>query len=140
MKRIVLASLTLLAICLTGCAANVTTSKAPDADLTTLKTFYVKRLPADNRGIEKLISRRLQFMGHESSCGDLQTLPSGVDAFVTYEDRWNWDVTTFMSKLDIQVRDASTQSVLARGHSTRSSTKREAPQNMVLEVLEEVFR
>jgi hypothetical protein len=63
-----------------------------------------------------------------------------VDAFVTYEDRWNWDFSMFMSKLDIQVRDASTQSVLASGQSTRSSTKRVAPEDMVLEVLEEVFR
>ena len=140
MKRIAVASLMLLAIGLTGCVAHVTASKDPDADLTKLRTFYVKRLPADNRGIERVISRRLQLMGHESSCGDLQAPPSGVDAFVTYEDRWNWDVTLFMSKLDIQVRDASTQSVLASGQSTRSSTKRESPVDMVLEVLEEVFR
>jgi hypothetical protein len=140
MKRILVASLMLLAICLTGCVANITASKAPDADLTKLKTFYVKRLPADNRGIEKLISKRLVAMGYQSRCGDLQAPPSGVDAFVTYEDRWNWDMTMFMSKLDIQVRDASTQSVLASGQSTRSSLKREPPEAMVREVLVEVFR
>ena len=40
---------------LSACATNNAT-RAPDVNLTKLKTFYVVRLPEDERGIEKLIA------------------------------------------------------------------------------------
>jgi hypothetical protein len=60
----------LLPVLLLAACATVNSAKAPDADLGKLKTFYVARLPADERGIEKLIANRLKVMGYQSTSGD----------------------------------------------------------------------
>ena len=44
----------LLAAC-----ATLDSAKAPDANVKGLKSFYVVRVPEDERGIEKLIATRL---------------------------------------------------------------------------------
>ncbi len=115
-------------------------SKAPGTDLSMLKTFYVQRLPADTRGIEKLIAERLKMMGNTATSGDPAVPPSPVDAIVTYQDKWMWDITMYMIKLDIQVRDGKTGLVLASGESIRPSLQRKSPEGMVEEVLTNTFK
>jgi hypothetical protein len=124
---------------LTACASS-NSAHAPDADLHKLKTFYVARLPADERGIEKLIASRLTVMGYQCTAGDAQTPAAPVDAIVTYEDRWMWDLTMYMIKLDIQVHDAATGAILANGEVTRPSLQRKSPEGMVEETLGVVFK
>lgn len=60
-----LLALVLACAVLTGCASMQAT-KAPGTDLSKLKTFYVAKLAADERGIEKLISARLDTMGYQA--------------------------------------------------------------------------
>ena len=60
MKRVM--GMLLLILMLSACATNNAT-KAPDSNLSKLKTFYVVRVPEDERGIEKLIAARLTAMG-----------------------------------------------------------------------------
>src|SRR5271167_3856309 len=110
MKRIAIVSSTLLMLLLAGCA-TVNSAKAPDTDLAHLKSFYVARLPADERGIEKLIAARLSAMGYQSSSGDAQTAPTPVDAVLTYQDHWMWDLTMYMIKLDVQVHDGKSGAI-----------------------------
>jgi hypothetical protein len=124
---------------LVGCA-TVNSVKAPDADLTKLKTYYVARLPADERGIEKLIASRLESMGHPSTSGDAQTPPAKVDAVLTYQDRWMWDITMYMIRLDIQIRDGQSGAILATGQVMRPSMQRKSPEGMVEEVLKETIK
>jgi hypothetical protein len=126
---------------LTLCAcATVNSAKAPDADLNHLKTFYVARLPADERGVEKLISARLVAMGYQSSFGDAPVPPAPVDAVVTYQDRWMWDITMYMIKLDIQVHDGKSGAILANGEAMRPSLQRKSPEGMVEEVVGVIFK
>src|SRR5215471_18793724 len=96
-----------LVLLLAGCATNKA-SHAPDADLHKLKTFYVAKLPADDNGVEKLIAKRLNVLGYQCTSGDAQTPPATVDAVVTYQDHWMWDITMYMIKLDIQIHDGAT--------------------------------
>lgn len=138
MKRIIL-SLAIACIALTGCA-SMQANKAPNADLSKLKTFYVAKLPADERGIEGLIATRLSAMGHEAAAGASQTPPASVDAIVTYQDRWAWDITMYMIRLSVQIRDGQTGTILANGESMRPSLQRKSPEGMVEEVLTEIFK
>ena len=124
----------LLTAMLTGCA-SMQSSKAPGADLGHLKTFYVERLPADTRGIEKLIADRLVLMGYTATTGDAEKPASPVDALVTYQDHWMWDITMYMIKLEVQIRDGQTGLLLANGQSMRPSLQRKSPEGMVEEVL-----
>jgi hypothetical protein len=131
------AALALLA--LTACA-TVNSARAPGADLTKLKTFYVVRMPDDERGVEKLIATRLTTMGYPSTSGDAQTPPSKVDGIVTYNDHWMWDITMYMIRLDIEVRDGSSGAILANGQVMRPSLQRKSPEGMVEEALGVVFK
>jgi hypothetical protein len=115
-------------------------SRAPDADLSKLHSFYVQKLPADDRGIDKLISDRLNAMGDKSTYGTAENPPTEVDAIVTYEDKWMWDITMYMIRLTVQVRDPKTRSVMASAESYRPSLERKSPEAMVAEVLDEMFK
>lgn len=137
--RLIRATLLIPLLLLAACATQ-TASRAPDTDLSSLKTFYVARLPADHRGIQQLISARLQQLGYRSTWGDAQTSPSPVDAVITYQDRWMWDITMYMIRLDVQVRDGRTGAILAYGEVTRPSLQRKSPQGMVDQTLGELFK
>lgn len=134
-----LLALVLACAVLTGCASMQAT-KAPGTDLSKLKTFYVAKLAADERGIEKLISARLDTMGYQASFGAASVSATPVDAIVTYQDRWMWDLTMYMIKLSVQVRDGQSGAILANGESTRPSLQRKSPEGMVEEVLTEIFK
>lgn len=115
-------------------------AKAPGADLAHLKTFYVQKLPADGRGIERMISDRLNMMGYTSTYGVADYPSTPVDAIITYQDKWMWDITMYMIQLDVQVRSGSNRVVLATGRSFRPSLQRKSPEGMVEEVLQTVFK
>jgi hypothetical protein len=129
----------ILVLALCACA-TVNSDRAPDADIKHLKTFYVARVPEDERGVEKLISARLVAMGYQSSFGDSPVPPTPVEAVVTYQDRWMWDITMYMIKLDIQIHDGKSGAILANGEATRPSLQRKSPEGMVEEVLGVIFK
>jgi hypothetical protein len=139
LNRLTQIGMLLPALVLTACATT-NSAHAPDADLHKLKTLYVARLPADERGIEKLIATRLNVMGYQCTSGDAQAPASPVDAIVTYQDRWMWDITMYMIKLDIQVHDGASGAILANGEVVRPSLQRKSPEGMVEETLGVVFK
>jgi hypothetical protein len=122
-----------------GCITKNTASKAPSADLTSLKTFYVQRLAADERGVDKIIANQLVAMGYQATAGDAATPPTPVDAVVTYQDRWQWDITMYMIQLDIQLREPGSNMTLASGGSLRTSFARKSSEAMAEEVLTSIF-
>jgi len=63
-----------------------------------------------------------------------------VDAVVTYQDRWMWDITMYMLKLDVQVHDGNSGAVIASAQAVRPSLQRKSPEGMVQEVLGEIFK
>ena len=78
-------------------------------------------------------------MGFIATYG-LGDAPSGVDANVTYQDRWHWDITMYMLQLDLQFRDGQTHMILATGQTMHTSLGRKTPQEMVEEVLTEILK
>ena len=141
MKRIAPFSLVMLVLLLaTGCSSTLEAKRMPGTDLSILKTFYVQKLAADERGIEQLIAQRLTHMGFTAVSGASETPSSPVDTIVTYQDKWMWDITMYMLDLSIQMRDAQSRMVLATGHSMRTSLIRKSPEGMVDEVLTEIFK
>lgn len=112
----------------------------PGTDLSSLKKLYVVRLPADQRGVERLIADRLNVMGYQATAGEAVNTPADIDAVVTYQDKWMWDITMYMIELNVQVRQPKTQAALASGHSLRTSLVRKSPPEMVAEVLTDLFK
>ncbi len=141
MARLKTVALSLAAVLvLSGGCSTLQATKAPGTDLSRLKTFHVQRLAADTRGIEQIIAQELTKRGFVASFGLEETPSTPVDAIVTYQDKWMWDITMYMIQLTVQVRDGKDRTVLATGQSYRPSLVRKSPEGMVEEVLAEVFK
>jgi hypothetical protein len=126
---------------LSGCAtAQLTSDVSPGAKLEDARTFYVVHLPKDDRGVDKLIADRLNTMGKQATFGEKETAPADVDAIVTYQDKWMWDITMYMIELNVQLRQPKTDIAIASGHSLRTSLVRKSPPEMVSEVLNDIFK
>jgi hypothetical protein len=138
-KRILVACVACTALLLSGCA-TLDSAKAPDANLKALKSFYVAQESGDDHGIDKLIAARLTGMGYSATYGEAPQPANRVDAIVTYQDRWMWDITMYMLKLDVQLHDGESGAVVARAQAMRPSLQRKSPEAMVQEVLGEMFK
>jgi hypothetical protein len=123
-----------------GCVTQLNSDVAEGTDLSGLKKIYVVRLPADNRGIDRLIADRLSLMGRQATSGEQSGVPSDADAIITYQDKWMWDITMYMIQLDLQVRKPKSGIAVATGHALRTSLARKSPPEMVEEVLTEIFK
>lgn len=123
-----------------GCAVNRATATAtPGANVAAAKTFYVAQTPADSRGIEKLIRDNLVTRGYTATSGPSTTQPPPVDVVVTYVDRWMWDMTMYMLELTITFRNPANDFPMATGNSMHTSLSRLTPEQMVDEVLGNMF-
>jgi hypothetical protein len=124
---------------LAGCATQ-NVSHAPGTDLGTMKTFYVQKLPTDQRGIEQLFVKQLSAWGYTATAGTADKPAAPVDAIITYQDRWAWDITMYMIRLNIQVRDGKSSDIMASAESMRPSLERLDPPEMVKEVLQAALK
>jgi hypothetical protein len=120
--------------------ATLESAKAPDANVKDLHSFYVAQEKDDDNAINKLIATRLSNLGYQSSFGAAARPPEHVDAIITYQDRWTWDITMYMIKLDLQIHDGESGAVIARAQSMRPSLQRKSPEGMVQEVLGEILK
>ena len=133
------ALLSFIAVITTGCAVNrATGSVDPSANLTSLKTMYVKKIPADD-STYTLIADKLRSKGVTVTTGS-DAAPSNVDAVVTYIDKWMWDITMYMLELTITIRDPKTDFPLATGNSYHTSLTRLSPKEMVDEVVDNIYK
>ena len=123
---------------LTGCVNVATSQVDPSADLNSLKSMYVKQIPEDKRGVNELIATKLRSKGVKVTTGVDE--PKGAyDAFVTYADKWMWDITMYMFELSVVIRDPKDQVPLASGRSKHGSLTRYSPQEMVDEVIDNIY-
>jgi hypothetical protein len=121
-----------------GCANHATASLTPGADLSKIKTFYLipEREDKDNY---LLIKANLEKRGYAVTTGPEMMPPYKSDAVVTYVDKWMWDITMYMLELTITFRDPVKNSPLAVGNSLHTSLTRKSPEEMVDEVLTNIF-
>lgn len=133
------AMLGLIAALMSGCAVNrATGSVDPSANLASLKTMYVKQIPADDNTYT-LIADKLRSKGITVTTGT-GAPTTNVDAVVTYIDKWMWDITMYMLELTITIRDPKSDFPLATGNSFHTSLTRLSPKEMVNEVVENIYK
>ncbi|WP_438479911.1 hypothetical protein [Oleiharenicola lentus] len=125
---------------LSGCITKLNSEISPGTDLAAINKVYVVRLEKDERGVEKLIADRLSLLGKQATSGERAGIPADVDAIVTYQDKWMWDITMYMIELYVQIRKPKTEIALATGHSMRTSLVRKSPPEMVDEVITDIFK
>jgi hypothetical protein len=109
-------------------------------DLQARHRIYVVHQPKDKQQINSMIANRLKRAGFEATAGmDVSDAPADVDAIVTYEDHWQWDMSNYLIVLRIDFRDPKTQELLASGQSYRTSLDRKPPAFMVDEIITAMF-
>ncbi len=125
---------------MTGCAKVLINSDSdPNVDLAALDTFYVQKFAPDKRGLEKIIANHLNDFGFQATSGIDAVPPYPVDALVTYKDRWMWDITNYMLEINIEFRNPESSFMFASGKSYRTSLARKSPDEMIDEVIQDLF-
>ena len=123
-----------------GCSNSATATLSPGADLSAIKTFYVVHQPKDTHDLHNLIRDRLVKEGYTATAGpELEKSSYQANAIVTYVDRWVWDITLYLLELTITLRDATNDFPLAVGNSYHTSLTRKSPEEMVDEVMTNIF-
>lgn len=141
MTRKLILNLSLLLVVIffaSGCVNRATAIKDPTTDLSTIKSMYVTKYAPDRRGINQLIADKLEKRGFIVETG--VDTPSNVDAVVTYKDKWMWDITMYMIELKIAIRNPKTNFPFASGNSYHTSLTRKSPEEMVDEVINNIFK
>jgi len=125
---------------LASACSSFTTQVSPGVNIKDYKTFYVEKLPADERHIDHVIRDEMNKLGLAATAGPGAERPANVAAVVTYEDRWMWDITMYMLSLQINIRNASNDVLLANGSTSYTSLVRKSPEFMAREILTTIFR
>lgn len=122
-----------------GCSVNrATASLTSGSDLSKIKSFYLIPEPEDKDNY-LLIKANLEKRGYSVTTGPEMLPPYKSDAVVTYVDKWAWDFTMYMLELTITLRDPINNYPLAVGNSLHTSLSRKSPEEMVEEVLTNIF-
>jgi hypothetical protein len=137
LRFVPLLALVAWALLLAGCATGMSTRKA--TDLTRFKKIYVESLLADNHRIDAQIAAALNALGREATFGVATMRPDGIDAIVSYTDRWEWDFKNYMIEIKIDVRDARTDKPLATGSYYQASLKTKSSEEVIRLILSPLF-
>jgi hypothetical protein len=127
-----------LGVALASCS-HVTVNRDPGADLSRYRQFYVERRLGDDHRLDELLVRELQRAGCQASSGPRTMQPEGMDACVTYTDRWAWDFKTYLIELNVEVRDARTNKLLATARFYQPSLTTKSPPEMIREIIAPFF-
>jgi len=137
-KLLLLVLISVILASTTGCVNRATATLTPGADLTKIKSFYL--IPGTEDKDNYLIIRdNLKKRGYAVTTGPEMPLPYKTDAVVHYVDKWMWDLTPYMLELTITFRDPLYNKPLAVGNSLHTSLTRKSPEEMVDEVLTNIF-
>ena len=122
-----------------GCAVNRATAMVDaSADLDKVRSVHVTKLAKDERGVDRLIADKLRARGLKATAGPAKP-EGGIDAVVTYADKWMWDITMYMLELTVTFRDPATDFPIATGNSYHTSLSRKSPEEMVDEVIANIY-
>jgi tetratricopeptide (TPR) repeat protein len=135
----IIAPISLLVLFIVSGCAHESAYVSSGKDIRTLRSFYVAKHAADSKGINILIANQIKSAGYASSTGEERALPANTDAIVTYQDRWQWDMTEYLYRLSVQFRNPADKKVWASGQSFKPSFERSTPEMMVKEVIEKIF-
>jgi hypothetical protein len=86
------------------------------------------------------IAAALNALGREATFGVATMRPDGIDAIVSYTDRWEWDFKNYMIEIKIDVRDARTDKPLATGSYYQASLKTKSSEEVIRLILSPLFQ
>ena len=67
-------------------------------------------------------------------------LPDGIQAIITYEDRWAWDFNNYLIELRLEMRENFTGKPLATGYYHQASALTKSPPEVVRLILDPLIK
>lgn len=129
-------------ILLTSCMSmsSLNSTLAPGASIDDLGKIFVIRFEPDERQLNLIIADQLSLMGYPAVAGEEEEIPEDVNTLVSYRDNWQWDMTNYMIRINIQFHHGKSRALIASGESYRTSLARRSPEEMIRETLEEILK
>jgi len=122
----------------TGCS-SLASWKDPAVKLQNRSHFYVETELADGRKLHAAIAEELRAMGCAATSGPLTMMPGETDVLVSFQSRWEWDFTTYLIELDLQMRDPKSGRILATVRFHRPALGGTSTQDVIQRVLVELL-
>ena len=101
--------------------AGTSATPLPDTVRSEAAVFFVENHGGDARNLEQIIVTTLRARGLDADGGTEGAAPEGVDFLVSYEDRWAWDMRTYLRLIQIDIRDVKTGDIVATSRSYQDS-------------------
>lgn len=123
-----------------GCVpVNVYSRPVRNADFSKLNRFYIIQHDEDTKRLNEVVQSGFLELGLQATTGFSDQIPANIDAVVTYDYQWFWDLTTYLLMLKIYIRNPDTNFPYGMGESLRTSLVRKPPEEMVREILMPLF-
>jgi hypothetical protein len=139
MTRTRWALLAVLAAWLSGCATDFQAKPIPGEMRTSSKRYFVERHGQDERHLDATIAGELAKRGVVATSGTSAERPPDFDVLVTYEDRWQWDMSMYLLNMRIDLRDPKTNALLTTGTSMQTSLARKPPDEIIARLVAAFF-
>lgn len=136
-RRSLLAAL--LAISLVGCMTDFQADPIPPAQRAAGMRYFVERHAQDERSLDRTIAAQLTKRGVAATSGTSAERPADCDVLVTYEDRWQWDMSMYLLSMRIDLRDPQTNALLATGNSMQTSLARKPAEEVIARIVGAFF-
>lgn len=111
-RSAVLAAATFLAA---SCAETRKASVANPAVIKSARSAYVVKPGDSGRDIEIFLKDAIARKGVQAQQGAMSGKPSSADIYVTFVDRWHWDMAMYLRTLDVAVIDNKSGKEVATG-------------------------
>jgi hypothetical protein len=112
-----------MAVVLGGCVGSTAGQMTLSTDATRQGVYFVERNAADERDLAAQIAEKMRARGLNATSGPAGQRQADCTYVVKYVDRWMWDMRTYLSDLRIELREASSFSIVGYGQSSQSSLK-----------------
>lgn len=111
MNKILLATLLLVSPMIVSCGSTAK-PKPPTTVLPAGAKVHVVKHANSSRDIDIYLRNAFAKRGFQSTSGAQAEMPSGAQFYVTYVDRWYWDLAMYLVSLDVTMHDAKSGSVV----------------------------
>jgi len=95
-------------------------------DITSLKTIFVIRSAEDDRGVYITIAEQLRKTGLLRIDRTRNAGAANTDAVLSYQAKWQWDLTMYLLELRVTLRNPTTDTLLGAATSYHTSATRKS--------------
>lgn len=118
-----------------GCMTDFQADPIPAERRVAETRYFVERHEQDQRRLDVTIAAAFAKRGVAASSGTRSERPPDCDVLVTYEDRWQWDMTLYLLSMRIDLRDPKTNALLGTGNSMQTSLARKPAEEVIARIV-----